>query len=77
MKDMGEACLILGVKIIRKDDSIISFQECRFGKLLRKFGHFDWKPMSTPFDSDTKLKKNKGYHVAQSDYVKLLEVYYI
>jgi hypothetical protein len=40
---LGDASVILGVKIIRKDDSIILSQEHYVEKLLKKFGHFDVK----------------------------------
>ena len=41
MKDMGEARVILGVKIIRNGDNILLSQEHYIEKLLKKFGHFD------------------------------------
>ncbi|KAK6128742.1 hypothetical protein DH2020_037497 [Rehmannia glutinosa] len=40
---MGEAKVILGVKIIRNDDGIMLSQEHYVEKLLKKFGHFDVK----------------------------------
>ena len=43
MKDMGEARVILGVKIIRNGDSISLSQEHYIEKLLEKFGHLDDK----------------------------------
>ena len=53
MKDMGEANMILGVKITRMGDSIILSQEHYVEKILKKFGHFNAKPMSTPYDANT------------------------
>ena len=47
MKDMGEANVILGVRIIRKGDSILLSHEQYLEKLLRKFGYYDFKPVST------------------------------
>ena len=41
MKDMGEAKVILGVKITRMGDSIMLSQEHYVEKLLKRFGHFD------------------------------------
>jgi len=72
MKDMGEASVILGVKIVRKDYSIILSQEYYVGKLLRKFDHYDSKPVSTPYDSNFHLKKNKGDPVDQTQYAQII-----
>jgi hypothetical protein len=41
MKDMSEASVILGIKIIRRDKSIMLTQEYYIQKLLKTFGHFD------------------------------------
>ncbi|GMI72562.1 cysteine-rich RLK (RECEPTOR-like protein kinase) 8 [Hibiscus trionum] len=72
MKDMGETNVILGVKIIRKDDSIILSQGHYVEKLLKKFGYFDTKPVNTPYDANTQLKKNIGEPVAQSKYAQII-----
>jgi hypothetical protein len=72
MKDMGEASVILGVKIIRKGDSITLSQEHYVEKLLKKFGHYDVKSMSTPYNSNSQLKKNKGDLVSQSEYAQII-----
>ena len=68
MKDMGEASVILSVKIIRKGDGIMLSQEHYVEKILKKFGHFDTKPVSTPYDGNTQLKKNEGDLISQSEY---------
>ena len=47
MKDMDEASVILGVKIIRKGDSILLPQEHYVEKLLRKYKYYDFKSLST------------------------------
>jgi len=65
MKDMGEANVILGVRIIRKGDSILLSQEQCIEKLLRKFGYYDFKLVSTPYDANSKLMKNIGEFVSQ------------
>ncbi|KAK6147374.1 hypothetical protein DH2020_018286 [Rehmannia glutinosa] len=72
MKDMGEAKVILGVKIIRNDDGIMLSQEHYVEKLLKKFGHFDVKLVSTLYDANTQLKKNVGDPVAQSEYAQII-----
>ena len=48
MKDMGEGKVILGVKIPRMGDSILLSQEHYVEKILKRFEHFDVKPVSTP-----------------------------
>ena len=55
MKDIGETKVILGVKITRMGDSIMLSQEHYVKKILKRFGHFDVKPMSTPYDANTHL----------------------
>ena len=72
MKDMGEASVILGVKIIRKGDSIMLTQEHYVEKLLTKYGHSNVTPVSTPYDANTQLKKNKGEPVAQREYAQII-----
>ena len=57
MKDMGEANVILGIKIVRCDDGLILSQEHYIEKFLKKFGFFDCKPVSTAYDTNTQLKK--------------------
>jgi len=68
MKDMDEANVILGVRIIRKGDSISLSQEQYIEKLLRKFGYYDFKPVSTPYDANSKLMKNRGEYISQPQY---------
>ncbi|CAB4263242.1 unnamed protein product [Prunus armeniaca] len=41
-------------------------------KILRKFGYYDCKPLSTPYDANTQLKKNKGESVSQSEYAQII-----
>ena len=72
MKDMGEAKLILGVKITIMSDSIMLSQEHYVEKILKTFGHFDAKSMSTPYDANTHLMKNRDDLVGQSEYVQII-----
>ena len=60
MKDIGEASVILRVKIIRKGDSTLLSQEHYVEKLLRKYKYHDFKPVGTPYDANSQLNKNKG-----------------
>ena len=45
---MGEAKVILGLKITRIRDSIMLSQEHYVEKILKRFEHFDVQPVSTP-----------------------------
>ena len=72
MKDMGEAKVILGVKITRMGDSIMLSQEHYVEKILKRFGHFDAKPMSTPYDANTHLIKNRGDPMGQAEYAQII-----
>ena len=72
MKDMGEAKVILGVKITRMCDNIMLSQEHYVEKILKRFGHFDVKPVSTPYDANTRLKKNRGDPVGQAMYAQII-----
>ena len=41
-------------------------------KVLRKFGHFESKPAVTPFDPNSKLKKNNGEGVSPLEYARVI-----
>ena len=64
MKDLGEAEVILGIKITRTPNGLKLSQEYYVEKILRKFEHFDCKPVSTPYDHNSQLKKNREHSVA-------------
>ena len=68
MKDMDEAKVILGMKITRIGDSIMLSQEHYVEKILKRFRHFDVKPVSTPYDANTHLMKNRGDLIGQAKY---------
>ena len=72
MKDMGETSVILGVKIIRKGDSILLSQEHYVEKLLRKYKYYDFKSVITPYDANYQLKKNRGEPIAQTQYAQII-----
>ncbi|GJS90882.1 zinc finger, CCHC-type containing protein [Tanacetum coccineum] len=58
MKDMGEADVILGIKIKRKNKGIVITQSHYIEKILKKFNHEDCSSVSTPMDPVEKLKPN-------------------
>lgn len=50
MKDIREADVILGIRIVREQRSISLSQSHYIEKILNKFNHSYCKPASTPFD---------------------------
>jgi len=72
MKDMGETNVILGVKVIRKGDSILLSQEQQTEKLLRKFRYYYFKLVNTSYDAKSKLKKNREKSISQSQYAQII-----
>ena len=50
MKDLREAEVIIGIKITITPNGIKLSQEHFVEKILSKFEHFDYKPVSTPYD---------------------------
>ncbi|GKB02548.1 retrovirus-related pol polyprotein from transposon TNT 1-94 [Tanacetum coccineum] len=60
MKDMGEADVILGIRIQKNSNGYILTQSHYIEKTLKKFGHYNDRLVVTPFDSKVQLKKNKG-----------------
>jgi hypothetical protein len=72
MKDMGKANVILGIKILRDNNCITLSQSHYVEKMLKRFGHFDNSPMSTPYDSKVHLVKNCGNGVSQVKYAQII-----
>ncbi|KAL0327816.1 UNVERIFIED_CONTAM: hypothetical protein Sangu_1859600 [Sesamum angustifolium] len=75
---MGEADVILGIKLIRSTDGITISQSHYVEKIIEKFGYQNNRIAKTPYDSSVALFKNEsGVSVAQLRYSKLLGVYSI
>ncbi|KAL0313427.1 UNVERIFIED_CONTAM: Retrovirus-related Pol polyprotein from transposon TNT 1-94 [Sesamum radiatum] len=72
MKDMGEADVILGIRIIRENKGISISQSHYIEKVLNKFNCFDCTPVSTPIDPSVKLMLNTGKAVSQLEYSKVI-----
>ncbi|KAA0032842.1 hypothetical protein E5676_scaffold359G00010 [Cucumis melo var. makuwa] len=72
MKDLGEADVILGIKITRFENGISLDQSHYIEKILKKYNYFDSKPACTPYDSSVKLFKNTGDSVNQSEYASII-----
>ena len=51
MKNLGPVDVILGIKLIKKNDGMSLTQSYYVEKLLKKFNYFDVKSVSTPYDS--------------------------
>ncbi|GJS35824.1 zinc finger, CCHC-type containing protein [Tanacetum coccineum] len=72
MKDMGEADVILGIKIKRENKGIVITQSHYIEKILRKFNREDCSPVSTPMDPVENLKPNIGKPVDQLEYSRAI-----
>ncbi|GJR29048.1 zinc finger, CCHC-type containing protein [Tanacetum coccineum] len=72
MKDMGEADVILGIKIKRRNKGIVITQSHYIEKILKKFNREDCSPMSTPMDPVEKLKPNTCKPVDQLEYSRAI-----
>jgi hypothetical protein len=65
MKDLGEADVILNIKLIKGEDGITLSQSHYVEKVLTHFGHMDCKPVTTPYDPSYTLSKHEGEPVNQ------------
>ena len=72
MKDLGEADVILGIKIIRSVNGLTLTQSSYIEKVLKRFGHFDDKPAPTPFDPSIKLMRNSSDVLDQMTYSQIV-----
>ncbi|GKF06622.1 zinc finger, CCHC-type containing protein, partial [Tanacetum coccineum] len=74
MKDMGEADVILGIRIKHESNGISISQSYYIEKLLKKFNYFDCTPVSTPMDTSEKLIPNNSQAVSQLEYSRVIQV---
>nr|GFA19042.1 zinc finger, CCHC-type [Tanacetum cinerariifolium] len=72
MKDMGEANVILGIKIKRENKGIVITQSHYIEKIFKKFNREDCSPVSTLMDPVEKLKPNIGKPVDQLEYSRAI-----
>ena len=72
MKDMGEADVILGIKIYKHFEGVILSQSHYIEKVLKRFNMFGGNGVSTLFVPNVKLTKNKGNNVSQLNYSKAI-----
>ncbi|WVZ53539.1 hypothetical protein U9M48_004466 [Paspalum notatum var. saurae] len=72
MKDLGEADMILNIKLIKDESGITLSQTHYVEKVLSQFGYIDSKPSPTPYDPSVTLKKNKRIGVNQLKYSQII-----
>ncbi|GJW54778.1 zinc finger, CCHC-type containing protein [Tanacetum coccineum] len=72
MKDMGEADVILGIRIKHESNGISISQSHYIEKVMKKLNYSDCTPVSTPLDTCEKLIPNKGLTVSQLEYSRVI-----
>ncbi|GJW94798.1 zinc finger, CCHC-type containing protein [Tanacetum coccineum] len=72
VKDMGEADVILCIRIKHESNGITIYQSHYIEKVLKKFNYFDCSPMSTPMDTSEKLMPNNSQAVSQLEYSRVI-----
>ncbi|WVZ49017.1 LOW QUALITY PROTEIN: hypothetical protein U9M48_000399, partial [Paspalum notatum var. saurae] len=70
MKDLGEADVILNIKLIKDERGLLFLKPLQ--KVLSRFGYIDNKPSLTPYDPNVTLKKNKRIGVNQIKYSQII-----
>ncbi|GJV74865.1 zinc finger, CCHC-type containing protein [Tanacetum coccineum] len=71
MKDIGEADVILGIRIKHRSNGIAIYQSHYIEKVLKKFNYFDCTLVSTPMDTSEKPMPNNGQAVSQLEYSRV------
>jgi hypothetical protein len=60
MKDLGEADVILNIKLVREGDGGVTLLQSHYvEKVLSRFGFSDCDPAPTPYDPSMLLRKNR------------------
>ena len=72
MKDLGEAEVILGIRIKRGNNGISISQSHYIEKILAKFNFANCSPVYTPVDPTVKFRPNKGTPVNQLEYSRAI-----
>ena len=72
MKDLGEADVILNIKLINDDNGITLSQSHYVEKILSRFGYVNSKPSPTPYDPSVILRKNKKIAKDQLRYSQII-----
>ncbi|GKB99452.1 zinc finger, CCHC-type containing protein [Tanacetum coccineum] len=72
MKDMGEADVILSIRIRHESNGIAISRSHYTEKVLKKFNYFDCTSVSTPMNTNEKLMPNNGQDVSQLEYSRVI-----
>jgi hypothetical protein len=73
MKDLGEADVILNIKLVREGNGGVTLSQSHYvEKVLSRFGYSDCKPASTPYDASVILRKNKRIMRDQLRYSQII-----
>ncbi|GJX03962.1 zinc finger, CCHC-type containing protein [Tanacetum coccineum] len=72
MKDMGEADVILGIRIKHESNGIAISQSHYIEKVLKKFNYFTCTPVSSPIDTSEKLMLDIGQALSQLEYSRVI-----
>ncbi|GKD60502.1 zinc finger, CCHC-type containing protein, partial [Tanacetum coccineum] len=71
-EDMGEADVILSIRINHESNRITISQSHYIEKVLKKFNYFDCTLVSTPMDTSEKLMPNNDQAVSQLEYFRVI-----
>jgi hypothetical protein len=72
MKDLGEADVILNIKLIKVENGITLSQSHYVEKVLSRFDYIDSKPSPTPYDPSVMLRKNRKIAKDQLRYSQII-----
>jgi hypothetical protein len=72
MKDLGQADVILNIKLIKNESGITLSQSHYVEKILSRFGFVDGKSSPTPYDPSVILRKNKNEPTDQLRYSQII-----
>lgn len=72
MKDLGEADVILNIKLVKDESGITLLQSHYVEKVLSRFGFTDSKPSPTPYDPSVILRKNNREGKDQLRYSQII-----
>jgi hypothetical protein len=72
MKDLGEADIILNIKLIKGENGITLSQSHYMEKMLNRFDYKDSKSSPTPYDPSLTLRKNRRIGRDQLRYSQMI-----
>lgn len=67
LKDLGDLCYFLGIKVNKVSDGIILTQEKYASDVIRRVGMHTCKPVNTPLSTTEKLSVHKGTPLCPND----------